>query len=281
MNKISLAVIVGALLLTAGCDSNDDQFKQKVTTVLKENPEIIFDAIKERPMEFVGVLQVAMDAAKQELAEKTKESEEEALKQLVEKHLAEPLQPAIREDEAIRGSKSAPLVLVEYSDFECPFCSRGYSVVSELMERYGDQLQFVYKHLPLSFHQHAMTAAKYYEALRLQDQEKAFAFHDELFANQAGLQQGDSFLKATAKKVGADMKKLAADIESDKVKQRIAEDVKEAESFGFNGTPAFTLNGIPVLGAYPVEHFEMLIGKLEEQGKVALKKEPAKPVEGQ
>jgi protein-disulfide isomerase len=280
MKKIILAVSVAALLFIGGC-SNEEKLKQQVTKVLKENPEIIFDAIKERPIEFVGVLQVAMDAAKEELDKKNRESEEQALQQLVEKHLAEPLKPAIRSDEAIRGSKSAPLVLVEYSDFECPFCSRGFSVVTELMERYGDQIQFVYKHLPLSFHQHAMTAAKYYEALRLQDPEKAFAFHDELFANQAGLQQGDSFLKATAEKLGADMKKLAADINSDAVKQRITEDVKEAESFGFNGTPAFTLNGIPVLGAYPVEHFEMLIGKLEEQGKVALKKEPAKPVEGQ
>jgi protein-disulfide isomerase len=124
-----------------------------------------------------------------------------------------------------------------------------------------------------------MTAAKYYEALRLQDPDKAFAFHDELFANQAGLQQGDSFLKATAKKLGADMKRLAADLDSDQVEKRITEDVKEAESFGFNGTPAFTLNGIPVLGAYPVEHFEMLIGKLKEKGKITLaEQEPDKPL---
>jgi protein-disulfide isomerase len=281
MKKIFLAVSVGALLFIGGC-SNDEQLKQQVSEVLKENPEVIFDAIQENPLEFVEVLQVAMNAAKQELADKAQEDEEKALQELVEKHLAEPLQPAIRDDEAIRGSKGAPLVVVEYSDFECPFCSHGYSVVTELMKRYGDQMQFVYKHLPLSFHQHAMNAAKYYEALRLQDPEKAFAFHDELFTNQAELQKGDSFLKATAKKLGADMKRLAADLESDQVKQRIAEDMKEAESFGFNGTPAFTLNGIPVLGAYPVEHFEMLIGKLKERGKVTLAEQQAdKPLKEQ
>ncbi len=288
MKKTSLAVLVSALLLVAGCNSGttdgsvaDEQLKQQIAKVLKENPGIIFDAMKEDPMGLVGVLQVAMEEAKQELAKKAQKTEEENLSKLVDKHLAEPLQPVIRDDESIRGSKGAPLVLVEYSDFECPYCSRGFSVVSELMQRYGEQLQFVYKHLPLSFHQHAMTAAKYYEALRLQDPEKAFAFHDKLFANQAGLQQGDSFLKDTAKQLGADMKKLAADLDSDQVKQRITEDVKEAESFGFDGTPAYILNGVPVLGAYPVEHFEMVIGKLKERGTVVLAEQPAKPVEEQ
>ncbi len=277
MRVIWLFVLVCALLFIGGCSNG----KQQVATVLKENPDIIFDAIKEHPLEFVEVLQLAMDAAKQELARQAQQSEEENVKQLIEKHLSEPLQPVIRDDEAIRGNKTAPLVLVEYSDFECPFCSRGQGVVAELMKRYGDQLQFVYKHLPLSFHQHAMKAASYYEALRLQDPAKAFAFHDELFANQGELQKGDSFLQATAKKVGADMKRLKADLGSDKIKKRISDDIEEAAKFGFNGTPAFILNGVPVLGAYPVEHFEMIIGKLKEHGTVALAEQSDKPLETQ
>ncbi len=278
MKIISLAVFVGALLLAGGCNSetagagaSDEQLKQQIIKVLKDDPDIIFDTVKAHPLEFVVVLQEAMEAAKEEMAKQTAESKEKSLKKLIEKHLDEPLQPVIREDESVRGDKSAPLLLVEYSDFECPFCSRGFDVVTELRKRYGEQIQFIYKHLPLSFHAHAMAAAKYYEALRLQDQEKAFAFHDELFANQAGLQQGESFLQETAKKLGADMKRLAADLDSDQVKQRIAEDTKEAAAFGFSGTPAFSLNGVPVLGAYPVEHFEMIIGKLKEKGSVTLK----------
>ena len=92
-----------------------------------------------------------------------------------------PLEPKIRDDESIRGNKNAPLTLVEYSDFECPFCARGYNTVMELLKKYGTNIRFVYKHLPLSFHKQAMVASKYYEALRLQNPELAFKFHDEIY----------------------------------------------------------------------------------------------------
>lgn len=279
--KYNVAVLViGALLLSVGCTaqeagtgSSDDELREQVARVIKENPDIIFEVIKENPVEFIDVLQGAVDEAREAYAEKQAEENRRNQEQLIEESIANPLQPTIREDEAIRGNKQAPLVLVEYSDFECPYCSRGAQVVKSLREKYGDQLQFVYKHLPLiGIHKHAKKAAMYYEALRLQDPEKAFAFHDELFSKQAGLQQGESFLTELAKKTGADMKRLAADLKSEKVSARIGEDMKEAASFGISGTPAFVLNGVPIRGAYPQDHFEMIIGKLQEKGVVKLAK---------
>ena len=150
----------------------------------------------------------------------------------------------IRKDEAIRGPKDAPLTLVEYSDFECPFCSRGYETVVSLLKKYDGKIRFIYKHLPLSFHEQAMISAKYYEAIRLQDEKKAFAFHDEVFKNQRKLKNGESFLQATAKQVGADMGKLKKDLNSEAVQRRIDEDTKEAGNFGMQGTPGFLLNGV-------------------------------------
>src|SRR5690606_20546936 len=150
-----------------------------------------------------------------------------------------PLVAEIRADESFRGNKDAPITLVEYSDFECPFCARGFNTVMELMNKYKGKIRFVYKHLPLSFHPQAMPASQYYEAIRLQNEEKAFKFHDEIYQNQRGLQSGEKFLKDIAKKVGADMGRLAKDVNSEAVKKRIEADIEEANKFGFQGTPGF------------------------------------------
>jgi protein-disulfide isomerase len=140
----------------------------------------------------------------------------------------------------------------------------------ELMKKYDGKIRFVYKHLPLSFHPQAMIASQYYEAIRLQDAEKAFKFHDAIYLNQRGLQNGEKFLQAEAKKVGADMAKVAKDVKSEVVMKRIQQDIEEAGKFGFQGTPGFLLNGVPVKGAYPTSHFDDLISKLKEKGKVSL-----------
>ena len=180
-----------------------------------------------------------------------------------------PLEPKIRDDESIRGRKDAPLTLVEYSDFECPFCARGYNTVMELLKKYGTNIRFVYKHLPLSFHKQAMVASKYYEALRLQNAELAFKFHDEIYKNQSKLKTGEKFLKAAAKKLGANMAKLDKDVKSEAIAKRIEEDLQEAASFGMQGTPGF-VNGIPVKGAYPTSHFIGIVDELKKRGKVKL-----------
>ena len=86
--------------------------------------------------------------------------------------------------------------------------------------------------------------------------------------NQKQLRNGEAYLKTLAKEVGANMNQLAKDINSEKVKTKIQQDIDEAGKFGFQGTPGFLLNGIPVKGAFPIEHFEMIIGKLKEKGKI-------------
>lgn len=259
--KFSLLSLL-TVFLFASCTVNESQLKE----TLKKNPEILTEAIKANPSEFIEALNEAVKVAREDM-QKKKEQEE---KKQLEAYFDEPLEPQIRKDEMFRGAKDAPITLIEYSDFECPYCSRGYKTVTELLEKYEGKIRFVYKHLPLSFHPNAMPASQYYEAIRLQDEEKAAKFHDEIFENQTKLRQGEKFLKALAKKVGADMNKLAKDLNSKEVKERIDQDLKEAAKFGFQGTPGFLLNGIPVKGAYPTQHFVDLIKKLEEKGKISL-----------
>lgn len=265
MKNFRLLAIALVATLLQGCMS-ESQLKDKMTEVLKKNPDVLTKAIEENPVEFVDALQSAVKKAQGELAKRREEEEKKKLEETFDK----PLAPTIRADEAIRGDKNAPLMLVEYSDFECPFCSRGYNTVMELMKKYGNKISFVYKHLPLSFHPNAMISAKYYEALRLQDPQKAFKFHDEIFKNQSKLKNGESFLKSVAQKVGADMNKLKKDLSSKEVEERINQDQEEAAKFGMQGTPGFVLNGVPVKGAYPSEHFVDIVEELKKRGKVTL-----------
>lgn len=257
-----MLVLAVALVMAAACTSSKEDLKK----MLKENPDIITEAIEANPAKFIDALNNAVKIA-QEGEGKRREDEE---KKALEESFNNPLQPQIRADESFRGNKDAPITLVEYSDFECPFCSRGFATVMELMKKYEGKIRFVYKHLPLSFHPQAMPASQYYEAIRLQNPEKAWQFHDAIYKNQRALQNGEKFLEAEAKKLGVDMAKLKKDIKSEAVQKRIDEDMAEAAKFGFQGTPGFLLNGVPVKGAYPTSHFEGLIEELKKRGKISL-----------
>lgn len=253
--------LAAALILATACTSKDDLKK-----MLKENPDIITEAIEANPAKFIDALNNAVKAAQEGEGKRREEEEKKAL----EESFNNPLQAEIRDDESFRGPKDAPITLVEYSDFECPFCARGYNTVSELLKKYEGKIRFIYKHLPLSFHPQAMPASQYYEAIRLQDPKKAWEFHDRIYQDQRKLQNGESFLKAIAKDLKVDMKKLEKDIKSEAVQKRIDADMAEAAKFGFQGTPGFLLNGIPVKGAYPTSHFDGLIEELKKRGKINL-----------
>lgn len=259
MFKLALFSVL-ALALTA-CTSKED-----IKKMMKENPDIITEAIEANPDKFIDSLNNAVKKSQELMAKKRDEEEGKALEESFNK----PLEAVIRPDEMIRGPKDAPLTLIEYSDFECPFCARGYNTVMELMEKYKGKIRFIYKHLPLSFHPQAMIASQYYEAIRLQSEEKAAEFHDRIYKDQRKLQGGEGFLKALAKEVKADMGKLAKDVKSEAVQKRIDDDIAEAGKFGFQGTPGFLFNGIPVRGAYPASHFVDLVEKLKAKGKVSI-----------
>lgn len=265
MKFSKLLLLITVFSLFAGCTS-DDKLKQQMAKILAEDPKILTDAIEKNPAEFITALQNAAKNAQDALGKKREDEEKKKLEESFDK----PLVAEIRSDESIRGPKDAPLTLVEYSDFECPFCTRGYQTVMDLMKKYPGKIRFIYKHLPLSFHEQAMIASQYYEAIRIQDEKKAFEFHDEIFKNQGKLKNGAAFLDSLAKKVGADLAKVKKDINSDAVKSRIEADMKEAANFGMQGTPGFLFNGVPVRGAYPADYFVGLVDELQKRGKVKL-----------
>lgn len=250
--KVTAIAVTG--LAIAACAPNAKQLKE----VIEKDPSIVFAAIEKDPEKFIEVVNKAARDAQAKGSEKAQE--EEAKKR--DEEFKNPLKPEIDEARAMKGPKDAKITIVEYSDFECPYCSRGYQTMMEVMKAYPDQVRFVFKHLPLDFHPKAMPAAKYFEAIARQDHAKAYKFHDLVFENQGDLRsQGEAFLKEVAKKVGADMKKIEKDLADPKLMDRINADIAEAQKFGITGTPGFLINGVSLKGAYPFPEFKTIIDR--------------------
>ncbi|MFM8316033.1 MAG: DsbA family protein [Deltaproteobacteria bacterium] len=178
-----------------------------------------------------------------------------------EEEFKNPKTPEIGKGRAVLGERSAPIKLFVYSDFQCPYCKRGYETVEALRKKHGQKLVVIFKHLPLPFHPMALPAAKRFEAIALQSPKKAYAFHDQVFKNQEGLSGGEEFLDGLVKKVGADLAKVKKDIDSPAVQSHIEADKNEAQKYGIQGTPGFVVAGVTVKGAYPIETFEEIIAK--------------------
>jgi len=250
---------IGLAMLAVAC-SPGSQIKK----ALKDDPTILAEAIKEHPAEIMEAIQSAAREAQKTMAERAAKEEEKAR----EEELKNPKVAEMPDNRAYRGPKDAPIVLIEYSDFQCPFCKRGFETVEAVMKKYEGKVRFMYKHLPLDFHPLAMPAAKRFEAIALQSPEKAYKFHDEVFRGQDKLgQDKEKFLDSVAKKVGADVAKMKKDMEGPEVKKRIDEDIAEARKFGFQGTPGFLVSGVSLKGAYPLPEFEKIIDAKLSQGK--------------
>lgn len=261
MKSAKILSLFSVLILCVGASAAPIS-KEELKKALDKNPELILDVLRGHKKE---IFEIVLEAQQETQARMQKE-EEEAKKKEFEQFFKNPLVPQIDASTRIRGSKDAKYTLVEYSDFQCPFCVKGFNNVEALRKRYGADLRFIFKHLPLTdIHAQALPAAKYVEAAALQSPEKAWEFHDKLFANQNRL--GDDLFKEVAKELGLDLKRLEADVKSKAVADRIDADTAEARKFGFSGTPGFLINGVPVRGAYPTEYFDTLIQKIDQQKK--------------
>jgi protein-disulfide isomerase len=163
--------------------------------------------------------------------------------------------PVIDTRRIVRGRADAPITIVEYTDFQCPYCGFGAKTVEEVLARYEGQVRLVVKHSPLQFHPMAKPAAHYFEALSLQSAARAWAFYDRLFENARALGGGEPFLRKLAGDLGADMPQLEKDIAGPVVRDRLADDLREVERYQFDGVPAFIVNGQVIEGAQPVQVF--------------------------
>ncbi|MDX2020415.1 MAG: thioredoxin domain-containing protein [Deltaproteobacteria bacterium] len=154
-----------------------------------------------------------------------------------------------------KGEASAPVTIVEFSDFECPFCSRAEESVKKVMEAYKGKVRLFYRDFPLPFHSKAQKASE--AALCAGEQGKYWEMHETLFANQQALEV--PALKEHAKKLSLDGKKFNECLDSGRTASQVEASKKAGEAVGVTGTPAFFINGRMISGAQPFEKFKEVI----------------------
>ena len=158
-------------------------------------------------------------------------------------------------DSPAKGPSNAPVTIISFSDFQCPFCSKAPPILKQLEDDYKGKVRLAFKNLPLSFHNNAQLAAE--AALAAHEQGMFWAFHDKLFANQQSLDRPS--LEKYAVDLGLNLHKFRVALDSGKFKAQVQKDAAQAASAGATGTPTFFINGQRLVGAQPIDAFKRLI----------------------
>jgi protein-disulfide isomerase len=162
----------------------------------------------------------------------------------------------------VKGAEDAKVTIVEFSDFQCPFCSRVVPTIQKITETYGKDVKVAFKHLPLDFHTKAPGAAA--AATAAGKQGKFWEMHDKIFLNQQVM--SDQMYEQWAKEIGLNVDTFKKDVASADVKKLVDADKSEAASMGVTGTPAFFINGRYLSGAQPFESFQRIIDEELKKG---------------
>jgi len=229
-----------------------DKEVDKFATERKIPKENLDAQLKERIKQFLlkEKKQEAIDAW---LADKTKKSP-------VEIYLKKPQRPVKDINigaSPFTGKADAKVTVVEFSDFQCPYCSKGAEIMDQIKKKYKGKVKIVFKNFPLPFHTHAKMAANAALCAKEQKEESFWKLHDEMFKDQSGLNKEG--LIAKAKKVGLDSKVFSKCLEDNKFMKVVEGDMEEGKKVGVKSTPTFFVNGQMVNGAQPLEVFSEII----------------------
>ncbi|OUR96577.1 hypothetical protein A9Q84_09520 [Halobacteriovorax marinus] len=268
MNKMKakvLEVLMGQDPKKKGL-TNDEYLEKHVTANVKVTSKQVAAFVKERkiPKEHLNdqmksrikqylIIEQKKKAIDTWLASKTKSTP-------VEVYFSKPERPVfsvVAGDAPFTGGADAKVEVIEFSDFQCPFCSKGANIMNDLKKKYGNKIKIVFKNFPLPFHNHAKKAAEAALCVHEQDQKKFWAMHDAMFADQTKLDREG--LVASAKKLKVKMDQFTKCLDSDKYAAKVAATMEEGKKIGVKSTPAFFVNGKMVNGAHPIEVFSELI----------------------
>jgi protein-disulfide isomerase len=243
LRSISLTVLCISLFACSiptqagNAQPTDTQLEAKVLQVIRNHPEVILESVK---------------AYQQKQQQEQKQSQNKILEEMK----ANP--QSLIGTSPTTGSKTQKIVLLEFSDFQCPYCAKAHETLNQFMATYQNQVTLVYKFLPLTqIHQEAMNSAK--AAWAAGQQGKFWEFHNALFTQQDKL--GEPLYVATAKALNLDLKKFDQDRQGEAASAAIQKDMELAEKLGVAGTPFLVMNGNPLSGAVQVPELEALLAK--------------------
>jgi protein-disulfide isomerase len=266
LNKLMVDIILGQKAKAAGM-STEDYINKKVVggeikisageykkfVADKHIPEAqINDQVKERIMAYLKEMK-KQDIIQNAIAKETKANP-------VEVYFSKPkMQVNVEPGQGtpMWGNANAKVTVVEFSDFQCPFCGRADATVQELKKKYNGKIKLYYRNFPLPMHKDARPAAEAAMCVYDQGNDKFWKFSEILFKNQDKLDAAN--LAKFAKQVGADDKKLADCVASKKFSSKVQEDMQYGEKIGVRSTPTFFINGQLVSGAVPIETFSEVI----------------------
>jgi protein-disulfide isomerase len=177
--------------------------------------------------------------------------------------------PVDRKRDHVRGDDDAPVTLLEYGDFECPFCGQAEPAVREIVREFGDDLRYVFRHLPLAdVHPRAQLAAEAAEAAG--EQGKFWEMHDLLFEHQDELRPMD--LVRYAEELGLDVDRFTDELRRRVYASRVVEDIDTADQSGVTGTPTFFVNGRRHQGAYDLEALSAVVRAALQRARLSRRK---------
>lgn len=170
--------------------------------------------------------------------------------------------PAVDAKDHVIGPKNAKVTLIEYSDFECPFCKQFYGTIKQIQKNYPNDVRIAFRHYPLSFHQNAEKEAEASECVaKLGGNDAFWKFHDKIFTDTTSNGTGFALeqLGPAAKSVGVDQAKFQKCLDSGEMAQVVAADQSSGNDSGVQGTPTTFVNGTAVSGAQPYSVFDQAI----------------------
>lgn len=236
---IGLLAQVGNYGCTQRFTGENSQLEDHVLRIIQENPKVIKEALNQYPKQQEHELQQTRSDFLQQLKINPK---------------------SIIQDSPRKGSEDLRLVLIEFSDFQCPFCSRSNQTLQDFLAKYQDEVTLVYKHLPLSdIHPEAVPAAE--AAWAAGQQNKFWEYHDALFEHQDSL--GEHLYLEIAKQLNLDLQRF--NLDRGLASEAIYQDIKLAESLGINGTPFFIMNEEVFSGAVELEELEARLQRVKKK----------------
>ncbi len=210
----------------------EPELEKTVLDIIRQHPEVLIESV-------------------QAYQKQQQEQQQKFIQSFVSELRSHP--QTIIADSPSTGSRSQKTVLLEFSDFQCPFCGKASETVEQFMANHGDEVTLVYKHFPLiSIHPQALSAAK--ASWAAQQQGKFWPYYDALFEQQDSL--GEDFYIELAESLDLDLEQFERDRNSRSADLAIQKDMELAETIGIQGTPLFVLNGQVFSGAIPLSTLE-------------------------
>jgi protein-disulfide isomerase len=241
----SLLILLTLVALTS-CTNNkpttetsptETKLKEQVLQIIRENPQVLIESVQTYQQEQDRKLQEARQAFLQQMTTNP---------------------AAVIGDSPTTGAPDKKIVLVEFSDFQCPVCAEAQKSVKQFIAKNKNKVTLTYKHLPLPQHEQAIPAAK--ASWAAGQQGKFWEYHDALFSQQKNL--GEPLYLEIAKKLKLDENRFNQDRQSAAAEAAIQKDLQLAQSLGITGTPFFNLNGEPLIGAVQVADLEKVLAKV-------------------